>query len=102
MAYEQKDMSGSAFINNRRTSDTHAHFTGNGMIFGREVWINVWIKQNKDGSERLSFSFREKEGRMDTERPVSGVPSLSERFNGGASSTPAKPTVMDDDDSIPF
>lgn len=100
MAYEQKDMSGSAFVNDRRQTESHAHFTGNGMIFGREVWINVWIKQNKDGSERLSFSFREKERRMESERPVSGVPSLSARFSGG-DPAPAKPTVVDDD-SIPF
>ena len=102
MAYEQKDMSGSAFINDRRQTESHAHFTGNGMIFGREVWINVWIKQNKDGSERLSFSFREKGSRMDAERPVSGVPSLSSRFSGGAAPAPAKPVIADDDDSIPF
>lgn len=100
MPYEQKDMNGSAFINNRRTAETHAHFTGSGMVFGREVWINVWIKQGNDGNERLSFSFREKEPRMEGERPVSGVPSLSARFGGVPASAPAKNPL--DDDSIPF
>ena len=99
MAYEVRDMSGSSFPNDKRHKDTHAHYTGNGMIFGREVWINVWIKETKDGREYLSFSFKEKEARMPSERPVSGVPSLKSRFEGGAPE--AEPAKKYDDD-IPF
>lgn len=101
MAYEQRDMSGSSFPNDKRQKDTHAHYTGNGMIFGREVWINVWIKNTKDGREYLSFSFKEKEGAMPAERPVSGVPSLRSRFEDGPTE-PAPGPAKKYDDEIPF
>ena len=97
MAYEPRDMSGSAFQNDKRMKDTHAHYTGSGMIGGKEVWINVWVKETKDGREFLSFSFREKEGRMPSERPVTGVPSLKSRFENGATQPPKSY-----DDDVPF
>lgn len=83
MAYEQKDMSGSAFRNKRKEQPNHADLTGDAKIFGRDVWVNVWKKKDKNGDTFISFSFREKEARMEPSRPE------------------PKPQVMDDDE-MPF
>lgn len=61
MAYELRDMSGSAFKNNRRDRDTSPHMTGSAKLFGKEVWVNVWKKTDKNGETWISFGFKEKE-----------------------------------------
>ncbi len=83
MAYEVKDMSGSAFMNRRKTEDRHADLTGEAKIFGRDVWVNVWKKKDKNGNTYISFGFREKEARMEEKRPE------------------PKPQIVDDSD-MPF
>lgn len=70
MAYEQKDMTGSAFRNKRKQEEKHADLTGDAKIFGRDVWVNVWKKKDKNGDTFISLSFREKEARMDDARPA--------------------------------
>ena len=63
MAWEVRDMSGSVFKNNRRDRDTSPNLTGSGMVFGKEVWINAWVKTDKNGEKWISFSFKEKEAK---------------------------------------
>jgi hypothetical protein len=70
MAYEVKDMTGSAFQNRRKTEDRHADLTGEAKIFGRDVWVNVWKKKDKNGNTYISIGFREKQERMEEQRPV--------------------------------
>jgi hypothetical protein len=65
MAYEVRDMSGSVFKNTRKTSEKSADMTGAGRLFGRDVWINCWVKTDKNGEKWISFSFKEKEKRSD-------------------------------------
>ena len=58
--YEQKDMSGTLFKNERREKDTHPHATGTALIGGVEYWVSAWTKEGKSGKFQ-SLSFRRKE-----------------------------------------
>lgn len=68
--YEQRDMSGNAFKNKRRERDSQPGYTGTAMVFGREVWVNMWYKgKDKNGDPWFSFSFKEKEPRQGDDTP---------------------------------
>ena len=74
MAYEVRDMSGSVFKNTRRDRDTSPELTGSGMIFGKEVWINAWVKVDKNGNKWISFAFKEKQPKPEVDtRPMSQI-----------------------------
>lgn len=60
MAYEQKDNSGSIFVNDRKQKETHPDRTGTALIDGTEYYISGWLKQSKDGKPFLSLSFKPK------------------------------------------
>lgn len=60
MAYEQKDMSGSLFKNDRREKDTHPNAKGSALIGGVEYWVSAWTKEARDGSKYQSLSFTAK------------------------------------------
>jgi hypothetical protein len=64
MAYEMKDMSGSAFHNSRRDRDTSPDLTGSALIHGKEHWVNMWLKTDKNGNTWVSFNLKEKETRQ--------------------------------------
>ena len=61
MAYEMKDMSGSAFHNNRRDRDTSPDLTGSALVHGKEHWVNMWLKTDKNGNTWVSFNLKEKD-----------------------------------------
>lgn len=61
MAYEMKDMSGSAFHNNRRDRETSPDLTGSALIHGKEHWVNMWLKTDKNGNTWVSFNLKEKD-----------------------------------------
>lgn len=62
MAFEQKDNSGSLFVNERRTSDRHPDRTGSATIGGVEYWVSGWIKEGRDGKKPwLSMAFTTKD-----------------------------------------
>lgn len=89
MAFEQNDMSGSLFVNERKTSDRHPDRTGSATIDGVEYWVSGWIKEGRDGKKPwLSMAFTAKdEARAPASRPAprSGPPQ-----------------GFEDDDPIPF
>ncbi len=60
MAYEQKDMSGSLFKNDRKEKDTHPDRTGTALIDGREYWVSGWLKTGARG-QFLSLAFKPKD-----------------------------------------
>lgn len=62
MAYDNTN-SGVLFKNDRRETDRHPEYTGNGNLNGVEFWINAWVKESKNGKKFFSFSFREKQQR---------------------------------------
>ena len=63
MAFEQRDNSGTVFVNERKEKDSHPDRTGSAMIDGVEYWVNAW--KRKEGanprSPALSFSVRRKD-----------------------------------------
>lgn len=87
MAYEQRDNSGSLFINDKREKDTHPNMNGSVMIDGKEYWISAWTKERNNGEKWLSLAFKPKEAR------VGG--------GGGYVSNDPQP-VGDLDDDVPF
>jgi len=58
--YEQKDFSGSIWVNDRKDQDTHPDRTGSAKIDGVGYWVNGWLKKTKDGKPYLSLSFKKK------------------------------------------
>ena len=40
--YEQKDMDGGAFKNDKKSEDWHADWNGSAMIEGTEYWVNMY------------------------------------------------------------
>ncbi len=67
--YEVRDMSGSAFKNRNRRNDNDAAYTGTVKIKGEELWINVWVKKDKNDNPWFSYSFREKKPRQESDAP---------------------------------
>jgi hypothetical protein len=63
MGYEQKDMSGSLFKNEKREKDTHPNARGSCKINGVEYWMDAWTKKDKNGNPWQSISFKAKEAK---------------------------------------
>jgi hypothetical protein len=64
MAFEPKNDSGSLFRNDRRESDSHPEYRGDGIVNGEAVWINAWVKESKKtGKKFFSLSFRQARAR---------------------------------------
>jgi hypothetical protein len=61
MAFEQKDMTGSVWVNDRKERDTHPDRTGSATIGGVEYWISGWLKKTKAGDPYLSLAFKPKQ-----------------------------------------
>jgi|DEB3_MinimDraft_2_1074329.scaffolds.fasta_scaffold05149_2 hypothetical protein len=60
MAYERKDNSGAAFKNRKKERETHADLTGDALIDGKDFWVNVWKKTDKNGDTFISLAFKPK------------------------------------------
>jgi len=58
MAYEQKDNTGTLWINDRKEKDTHPDRTGALLIEGKSYFLNGWIKKTKDGKPFMSLSVK--------------------------------------------
>jgi hypothetical protein len=71
MAYEQKDMTFSAFKNKRKEKKEHADLTGTMLIEGKEYWVNIWKKTDKNKDTWLSGSIRPKVKNETKEAPPS-------------------------------
>lgn len=61
MAYEQRDNSGSMFVNDKKETDNHPDRTGTALIGGREYWVSGWVKKDKNGNPWMSLAFKAKE-----------------------------------------
>ena len=73
--YEQRDMSGSLFKNDKRESETHANARGSAMIEGVAYWMDAWT--NGEGDKRYqSLKFKRKDKQ---EKPASPAHGRDER-----------------------
>jgi hypothetical protein len=60
MAFEQRDNSGSVWVNDRKTADNHPDRTCSAKINGEDFWVHGWLKKTKDGKPYLSLAFKKK------------------------------------------
>lgn len=88
-------MRGVLFRNDKKTSDKHPDYKGNGEVNGIEVWISSWIKTSKQGVKYMSLSFENKEGQV-VAQTTAAAPADVPIDTADFQSQPA----MDDD--IPF
>lgn len=61
MAYEQKDLTGSLFKNERKEKDSHPDYKGNALLNGVEHWVDAWINESKGGTKYMSLKFKPKD-----------------------------------------
>ncbi len=61
MAYEQRELSGSCFVNDRKQSDNHPDWSGSALIDGKHYWVSMWDKTTSNGRQMRSLSFKPKE-----------------------------------------
>ena len=59
--YQQRDNSGSLFVNEKKEQDNHPDRTGTIMVDGKEYWLNGWLKKTKEGATWMSLSVKPKE-----------------------------------------
>ncbi len=61
MAFEQRELQGSLFKNERKEKDTHADYQGSCLIDGTEYWISAWIKKGKVTFMSLAFKAKDRQ-----------------------------------------
>lgn len=62
MSYEQRDNSGSIFVNDKKKAPNHPDRSGSAMIDGVEYYVSGWIKEGRNGDKFLSLAFKKKDG----------------------------------------
>ena len=68
-SYEQRDMSGAIFVNDRKEKDTHPDSTGTAKIGNVEYYVSAWRRVGKSGKPYLSLAFKPKEEAVDRSKP---------------------------------
>jgi uncharacterized protein (DUF736 family) len=59
MTYDQKDNAVSLFKNEERASEKHPHYSGKGLVDGKEWRVAMWKNTSKNGKVYLSLKFEE-------------------------------------------
>lgn len=73
MAYQQKDMEGSLFKNDKREKDSHPHMQGSCTIAGVKYWVSAWTNEGDKGRwQGLKFK------RADAKKPAAAGPALDD------------------------
>lgn len=93
MAYEQRDNSGSVFVNDRKEKDTHPDRTGTAMIDGVMYFVSGWIKESAKG-KFMSLAFKRKDDQPTREQRTAPAPKRADPISSGRNA--------DMDDEIPF
>jgi uncharacterized protein (DUF736 family) len=88
MAYEQRDMTGSLFKNDRKESETHPDYKGSALIGGVDHWLDAWINTDRNGNKYMALKLKPKDG--------------SARVADVARSLPVADVSAAETDSIPF
>jgi hypothetical protein len=58
MAYEQKDNSGSMFINDKKTISNHPDYTGRIMVDGKMYYVSSWYKKPEGKKAFFSIALK--------------------------------------------
>lgn len=75
MAFEQLEMSGSLFKNDKREKESQPQAKGSALIGGVEYWISAWTKKDKNGNPWQSLSFKKKDNQPDSRIKQNVVPA---------------------------
>ena len=72
MATEQHDNSGILFRNQDKSGERDRDYKGEATIAGVKYWVSGWIKEAKNGSKFLTFSFKAKDAPAAKSKSVFG------------------------------
>ena len=67
MAYEQRELSGSLFKNQKQTGDKSPQMTGSCLIGGVEYWVSAWTREGEKGRWQ-SLAFTKKDAKPQVEK----------------------------------
>lgn len=91
MSYDQKNMNGALFVNDRKEKDSHPDYQGSVTINNQQYWLSGWKKATRDGKKYLSLALK---------------PKMAQEHQGAPRNPPARePTRGDDafgDEKVPF
>ena len=73
MAFEQRELSGSLFKNDKKTEDKHPGAKGSATIAGVEYWVSAWTKEGPKGRWQ-SLSFKRKDEKKSTTAGLAEMP----------------------------
>lgn len=62
---KQYDNSGMLFRNNEKSGERDRDYKGEATIGGAAYWVSGWIKEAKNGSKFLTFSFKAQDAPKD-------------------------------------
>lgn len=74
--FEVKDNTGTIWLEVQKKDGNQGPYevrTGDGKIFGKDVWINAYEKETKTGKKLLSLTFKEKPQRGGQDNSVSAL-----------------------------
>lgn len=59
--FETRDLTGTLWKNDRKTTDNHPNAKGDALIDGKWYWVSAWTKRKQDGTPFQSLSFTPKD-----------------------------------------
>jgi uncharacterized protein (DUF736 family) len=103
MAFEQKDMSGALFVNDKKAQQKQGapDYRGDATIAGYKFKISGWEKTGKEsGKTFLSLSFESVQDQVPPPSPIQGqVVAAAVKH---APARPAPAPAQEQDETIPF
>lgn len=69
MAYEQRELSGSLFKNDKKEAESHPDLKGSALIDGVEYWVSGWTKERQSG-KWISLAFKKKDAPKKESKPA--------------------------------
>lgn len=97
--YQQKELTGSLFKNDRKESDSHPDYKGSALIGGVSHWLDAWINTANDGTKYMSLKLKPKDAQKGGGYTGSYHGDPATNSSGGISNQP-QPADLDDD--VPF
>jgi hypothetical protein len=76
MAFEQRDLNGALFKNDKQGNEKRPDYTGNCMVDGFEYKMSAWVKEGANG-KFMSVTFQRKDEAKEA-KPVIKVGSVAQ------------------------